>query len=327
MRLAYHQRIVDIIPESMSKLIPENPKPTYKYVSEEAANLEGTLVANKLLELFKERALPEDIFQLLRDIPNESDDPDAQNPLKIEVFTSTLLYFGSKSFSHAFAALAKYHMIFQMIVDSEESQLVVLKSLHEVWKNHQQMIVVMVDKMLKTQIVNCASVANFIFSDSMRQDLTKFYCWEILHSTVNRMSKQVDKLQHEYNQLNEKYRKPSFDNDTIHSDVTEEELEQKLDTLNSLKEQQKQLFLIVIKRFITIITEYLNKPKLEPDEKPAEGLSEHWLKWISERFEDFLITHNEEILPYFEDFRNELVSSDTHKYITKLFKMYAALKK
>ncbi len=32
---------------------------------------------------------------------------EAVNPLKIEVFTSTLLYFGSKSFSHAFAALAK----------------------------------------------------------------------------------------------------------------------------------------------------------------------------------------------------------------------------
>ena len=77
------------------------------------------------------------------------------------------------------------------------------------------MIVVMVDKMLKTQIVNCASVANFIFSDSMRQDSSRFYCWEILHSTVNRMSKQVDKLQHEYNQLNEKYRKPTFDNDAV----------------------------------------------------------------------------------------------------------------
>lgn len=84
------------------------------------------------------------------------------------------------------------------------------------------MIVVMVDKMLKTQIVNCASVANFIFSDSMRQDLTKFYCWEILHSTVNRMSKQVDKLQHEYNQLNEKYRKPSFDNDTVNLKMKKE---------------------------------------------------------------------------------------------------------
>jgi hypothetical protein len=29
-------------------------------------------------------------------------------------------------------------MIFKMLVDSEYSQIIVLKSLHEVWKNHQQ---------------------------------------------------------------------------------------------------------------------------------------------------------------------------------------------
>ena len=107
MRLSYHQRMVEIMPESMNKLVPANPKPTYKYESEEAANLEGTPIANKLLELFKERAISEDVFQVLRDIPDVENDTDVVNPLKIEVFTSTLLYFGSKSFSHAFAALAK----------------------------------------------------------------------------------------------------------------------------------------------------------------------------------------------------------------------------
>jgi nuclear cap-binding protein subunit 1 len=116
MRLSYHQRIVDIIPQSMSQLVPVEPKPTYKYVSEEAAELEGTAVANKLLELLRERAIPEDVFQVLRDIPDKSSDvaeedaamdADTFNPLKIEVFTSTLLFFGHKSFSHEFAALAK----------------------------------------------------------------------------------------------------------------------------------------------------------------------------------------------------------------------------
>ena len=71
MRLSYHQRIVDTIPESMSRLLPANPKPTYKYESEDAASLEGTTVANRLLELFKERAIPEDVFQVLRDIPDK----------------------------------------------------------------------------------------------------------------------------------------------------------------------------------------------------------------------------------------------------------------
>ena len=70
MRLSYHQRVVDIMPESMAQLVPKNPKPTYKYVSDEAGNLEGVDVANKLLELFKAKALPEDIFQVLRDIPD-----------------------------------------------------------------------------------------------------------------------------------------------------------------------------------------------------------------------------------------------------------------
>ena len=111
MRLSYHQRIVEILPENMHQLLPNNPKPTYKYISEEAADLEGTGVANKLLELFKERAIPEDVFQALRDIPDKYNEIDNEyetfNPLKIEVFTSTLLYYGHKSFSHTFASLAK----------------------------------------------------------------------------------------------------------------------------------------------------------------------------------------------------------------------------
>lgn len=62
--------MVDTIPESMAQLLPKNPKPTYKYVAEDAGELEGIATANRLLELFKERAIPENIFQVLRDIPD-----------------------------------------------------------------------------------------------------------------------------------------------------------------------------------------------------------------------------------------------------------------
>ncbi len=111
--------------------------------------------------------------------------------------------------------------------------------------------------------------------------------------------------------------------------------------------------MIVIKRFIDIITEHLNRPtNIKTEEnvevKKSVEISPNWLKWIGERFEDFLITviiiiisiiifslnylfliqqHNEEILPYLDDFRNEFITSDTHKYIVKTFKMFAAFKK
>lgn len=329
MRLSYHQRIVDILPESMSQLVPKNPKPIYKYISEEAGELEGVAVANKLLELFKNRAIPENTFEVLRDIPdtmNENDEFESFNPLKIEVFTSTLLYFGSKSFSHAFAALAKYHMIFKMLVESEKSQIAVLKSLHDVWKNHQQMMVVMVDKMLKTQIVECASVANWIFSESMKHDLTYFYVWEILHATLSRMNKQVDKLHHEYTEMDQKYRKSSLDNESVHAEITEEEIDTKLDTLNMLKKQQKELFLIIIKKFVEIINMHECAPDIKTEDGEKRLYGPFWIKWIGERFEDFLLTHNEEILPYMEEFKKEVINSETQKCVLKTFKMFSAFK-
>jgi nuclear cap-binding protein subunit 1 len=77
------------------------------------------------------------------------------------------------------------------------------------------MIVVMVDKMLKTQIVECSSVANWIFSKEMNKELTSFYIWEILHSTVSRMSKQVDKVKNEYKELVEQSKKSTLDTEMV----------------------------------------------------------------------------------------------------------------
>ena len=77
------------------------------------------------------------------------------------------------------------------------------------------MIVVIVDKMLKTQIVECSSVVKWVFSNEMRVELTSFYVWEILHSTINRMSKQVDKLRLEFNELSEKLKKKTIDTDDV----------------------------------------------------------------------------------------------------------------
>ncbi len=69
------------------------------------------------------------------------------------------------------------------------------------------MTVIMVDKMLKTQIIECSSIANWVFSKEMREELTCFYVWEILNSTVNRMNIQVDKLQNDYNEFEDNYKK------------------------------------------------------------------------------------------------------------------------
>ena len=69
-----------------------------------------------------------------------------------------------------------------------------LHNVYELWGNHQQMLCVVIDKLLKTQIVECSAVATWIFSKEMTNDFTKMYLWEVLHLTIKKMNKHVIKL-------------------------------------------------------------------------------------------------------------------------------------
>ena len=64
--------------------------------------------------------------------------------------------------------------MFESIVgNNEEGQLIVLREMHDVWSTHQQMVVMLCDKFLRTQIVSCATMANWIFSKEMTSEFTK----------------------------------------------------------------------------------------------------------------------------------------------------------
>ncbi|KAF1494150.1 Nuclear cap-binding protein subunit 1, partial [Megadyptes antipodes antipodes] len=202
MRLSYHQRIIDIVPPSFSVLSPANPVCIYKYGDESNRSLPGYTVALCLTIAIKNKASNDEIFNILKDVPNPNKDDDDDegftfNPLKIEVFVQTLLHLAAKSFSHSFSALAKFHEVLKVLAESDEGKLHVLRVVYEVWKNHPQMIAVLVDKMIRTQIVDCAAVANWIFSSELAHDFTRFYVWEILHSTIRKMNKHVLKIHKE----------------------------------------------------------------------------------------------------------------------------------
>lgn len=255
LRLSYYQRIRDMMPESYVELLPPVPEPIYKYSAEGAGSLPGTQVAHELVMSIRRKCTPEEALNVLNSLPalGENEENLSYNPLKIDVFVQTLLNLGSKSFSHSFAAISKFHYVFKILAETEEAQICILRNMYALWKNHYQMMVVLADKFLKTGIIECSAIANWIFSKEMSSEFTKLYIWEILNLTIRKKNKHVIKLTKELSEAREKLRRvenrsgsSSEDEDKEKSDRPSEEVVERMEEkLEAAQADQKNLFLII----------------------------------------------------------------------------------
>ncbi|XP_016353887.1 nuclear cap-binding protein subunit 1-like [Sinocyclocheilus anshuiensis] len=337
-QLSYHQRIVDIVPPSFSTLIPANPVCSYKYEEETECPLPGLAMATTVSNAIKNRASNEEILIVLKDVPNpnqddDDDEGDGFNPLKIEVFLQTLLHLAAKSFSHSFSALAKFHEVLKNLTDSDEGKLHILRVLYEFWRNHPQMTSVLVDKLIRTQIVDCAAVANWIFSPEMAHDFTRFYVWEILHSTIRKMNKHVQKIQKELDEAKEKLEKQqnkkqrdSGDEEDMEKNSEDEEgqLEEQIERLQekveSAQSEQKNLFLVIFQRFIMLLTEHLVRC-----ETSGVDINTTWYKNCIERLQQIFLMHYVIIQQYMGTLENLLFTAELDHHILAVYQQFCAL--
>uniref|UniRef100_A0A8K9WLA9 MIF4G domain-containing protein n=1 Tax=Oncorhynchus mykiss TaxID=8022 RepID=A0A8K9WLA9_ONCMY len=331
MRLSYHQRIVDIVPPTFSALIPADPIFFYKYQDEANSALPGYAVAITVGNAIKNRASNEEILTVLKDVPNpnqEDDDDEGEgfNPLKIEVFLQTLLHLAAKSFSHSFSALAKFHEILKVLTDCDEGKLHILRVVYEVWRNHPQMISVLVDKLIRTQIVDCAAVANWLFSPNMAHEFTRFYVWEILHSTIRKMNKHVQKIQKELEEAKDKLERQqhkkvgSRSNSEDEDGQLEEQIERLQEKVESAQSEQKNLFLVIFQRFIMMLTEHLVRC-----ETGSVDFSTPWYKNCIERLQQIFLMHHVTIQQYMGTLENLLFTAELDHHILAVYQQFCAL--
>uniref|UniRef100_A0A4W5P6L3 Nuclear cap binding protein subunit 1 n=1 Tax=Hucho hucho TaxID=62062 RepID=A0A4W5P6L3_9TELE len=332
MRLSYHQRIVDIVPPTFSGLIPADPIFFYKYQDEANSALPGYAVAIAVGNAIKNRASNEEILTVLKDVPNpnqEDDDDEGEgfNPLKIEVFLQTLLHLAAKSFSHSFSALAKFHEILKALTDCDEGKLHILRVVYEVWKNHPQMVSVLVDKLIRTQIVDCAAVANWWALIPLRAHT--FYVWEILHSTIRKMNKHVQKIQKELEEAKDKLERQQHKkvdeedmekNSEDEDGQLEEQIERLQEKVESAQSEQKNLFLVIFQRFIMMLTEHLVRC-----ETGSVDFSTPWYKNCIERLQQIFLMHHVTIQQYMGTLENLLFTAELDHHILAVYQQFCAL--
>lgn len=348
LRLSYHQRIVDVVPQSFQVLVPEKPEPHFKYSGEPDSVVVGggggdessfgVLISAKLQTTIKAKGSPEDIMAVLAEIPDEEGVDQQFSPTKVtkvSVFVQTLLHLGCKSFSHSFAAIAKFHTTLKALSDSEEAQICVLRNLFELWRSHHQRMVILVDKMLKTQVIECAAVANWLFSKDMVGDFTKGYVWEIIHLTIRKMNKHVCKLSREAGDARRMIEDSDSDSDDSDADAapavqaakkngekpSEEAVERLEEKLEAAQADQKNLFLIIFQRFIMILSEHL----VRCDTDGADFKSP-WYHWTVGRLTQIFMLHHEQVEKYSTTLETLLFTQDLDPNILEVFQQFVALR-
>ncbi|KAI9521346.1 Nuclear cap-binding protein subunit 1 [Dissostichus eleginoides] len=338
MRLSYHQRIVDIVPASFSALIPAENIFVYKYADESSSSLPGYPASITVGDAIKNRATNEEILAILKEVPNpnqEDDDDEGEsfNPLKVDVFLQTLLHLAAKSFSHSFSALGKFHEVLKALTENDEGKVHILKVVYEAWKNHPQMVAVLVDKLIRTQIVDCAAVANWLFSQDMAHEFTRLFVWEILHSTIRKMDKHVQKIQQELEEAKDKlekqqhkHKRDSGDEEDMEKNSEDEEgqLEEQIDRLQekveSAQSEQKNLFLVIFQRFIMLLTEHLVRC-----ETGSADISTPWYKNCIERLQQVFLMHHVTIQQYMGTLENLLFTAELDPHILAVYQQFCAL--
>lgn len=343
LRLSYHQRVVDSVPGSFRGFAPDKPDPTFKYEAlPETENNMTCMISAKLVNAIKAKCAPEEIQAILKEVPDD-EGSDQATCLRNSIFVQTLLNMGNKSFSHSFAAIAKFHPTLKTLNETEEAQLSTLKSVFELWNCHQQMMVVLVDKMLKTQIVECAAVANWLFSREMVKEFTKAYSWEILHLTIRKMNKHVNKLSKEASDarkmINDESESDSEDSDMEtgenknrngerkrHSNKSgekpsEDQVEKLEERLEAAQADQKNLFLIIFQRFIMILSEHLVRCDTD-----GIDFKTPWYRWTVGRLQQIFLMHHEQVEKYSTTLETLLFTQDLDPNILDVFQQFVALR-
>lgn len=332
LRLSYHQRLVETLPDKYEALLPKEPTPIFRYIDDETNQIPALPISKKLIEAFKAKASVEQVEEILKQIPGPKKDDDsgeaeeAVSPLKIDVFVQSLLFLGQKSFSHTFSALAKFHSLLKKLGSNEESQIFMLRTIRDLWQNHQQMICVIIDKLIRTQIVSCPAVINWIFSEHMRQHFTEGFVWEILHGVLKKMNLEVLKLREELEEAREKKSKreegeASGDEYDISNTTTESQIEKLQESYEAAQSEQKNLFLIIFQRFIILLTEHIISC-----ESKGTSFQTNWFIHSIHRLEQIFILHFKQVVKYTSTLENLLFTSDTDPNLLKVFHQFCSLR-
>lgn len=352
LRSSYYDHVNKFVPEQLHPLIPEPMQGFFRYEATENEE-NGQNTVRKLIDGIKSKKDTHELLGILYEIGASEKsfyDTDefigpAIDPniaaLRIECFILTILRAGLKSISHTYSALTKFHSMFTEIITNRSEQMHCLRAVREFWGRNPLMMLIVIDKMVKLQYIQCSTVVNWIFSKEMDAEFMKFSTWELLHNTLKKMMKHkakvkkdledaherldvlIDKAKREEQRNEDKSDEDDEKYDTTQSEIErrQEEIEELTEKVETAKKDQKELFLIVFQRFTMIITEHI-----ADCEREGRSTINSWYRYTLQRLQEIFLLYHKEIDQYADKMEKLIFTPDIAPHILEVFRRYKSLR-
>ncbi|KAJ3496811.1 hypothetical protein NLJ89_g10434 [Agrocybe chaxingu] len=215
-RLAYHERILKTLPESMQSpdahvIAEQAPSPAYEYEDPASPHHDA---AEAVLNLLRGRAKVEDVIAHLDSLKGalETSDESTVNvdSLIRSIVIQSLLHIGSRSFSHFLNAIERYLPLLRNLatgatsnagaVGNPEAKADILAAAASFWKYNRQMVLIVFDKFMQYQIIDPTDVVAWTFMNGVAvgqltelagpMNLSAFE-WDLLRSALDKANGRV----------------------------------------------------------------------------------------------------------------------------------------
>lgn len=346
LRLSYFSKLADQVPEEIQHLLPKEPICKFKFKrrvpipapkedsesemgspraekEQDPIDLDEGLAsrrdwAKKLVENLKTRRSAQEIIEFLNQIERSGLGPDGNATEEgchweaIDVFVTTILEYRKRSLSHTTSALNSYLPVFLHLAKTETGKNLILWTLFEVWRDHKQMVIVVIDRMLSCCVITPSSVLNWALSREMSQELPRAWVWKAVSNTVKKMNKHVNKISYELDDIRDRCENP--DTNQLDSEMNEDnmlnihaafapdeiEVSKAERKFEAAKEQQKRLFMQLFQRIVVLVSYQMSVCKKAQDagDKLATNNGLLLLEIYYERLRGLLLRYNVNIVQH-----------------------------
>lgn len=120
---------------------------------------------------------------------------DSINQIPHDALLQSLMFQGSKSFSHLLNVIESYLPLLQEWNATEEERNLSTKVICGYWRLNSQFQEIILGKLVNYRVLDSQSVVSWVLSSStLDDDYSKFHVWSILTSTLTKVNLKIEQL-------------------------------------------------------------------------------------------------------------------------------------